>query len=186
MKIGLLRHFKVNHSFPWFCNSEKYDQEYLKYDEANISPNCNKLSVKEYSVCYVSKKKRAVETARHLFGDRIRTTDSLIEVPIKAMFNTRIKLPFLLWNVINRLAWFFNSKRLPETRTTTQERAARFLQEVCQKEDGNVLVVTHAFFILTLKSELQKMGFKGERIINPRNGKLYEFENPRTKDRMYE
>ena len=175
MKIGLLRHYKVNHSFPWFCDSDKYNMEYLKYDRANVSFNNNNLSVKDYTVCYSSKKKRAIETARHLFGDQIRITDRLIEVPIKALFNTRIKIPFLLWNIINRFAWFINSKRLPETRTTTRQRAARFLQEICRRENGNVLVVTHAFFILTLQSELQRLGFKGERIISPRNGKLYEF-----------
>lgn len=177
MKIGLIRHFRVKHTFPVFCNSENYEIEYVKYEDANIFCNNSDFPVKDYSVCYSSDKKRALNTAKMIFKRNINITSDLVEVPIKAIFKIKIKIPFIFWNILHRFFWFLNSKKLSETRKDTRARAVEFLAKICKSNKENILIVTHGFFMLSLRSELLKLGFKGGRILNPRNGILYEFEN---------
>lgn len=177
MKIGLLRHFKVINQASKVCNSEEYNQACLQYDSSEIVEEIPDLPIGDYAICFSSNKKRAVNTARIVFHKEIIITSELIEVPVRALFKTRLRIPFVLWNIINRIGWLLNCKKLPETRRQTRERASHFLSKLCQSNHQNVLIVTHGFFMLTLREELLKMGFKGERIVRARNGQLYEFEN---------
>lgn len=177
MKIRLLRHFEVINQAPKRCNSEEYNQACLQYDSSDIVENIPDLSIDDYSICFSSNIKRAVNTARTVFQKEIIITNELAEVPIRALFKTRIRIPFVLWNIINRIGWLLNCKKLPETRRQTRERASRFLAKLCQSNHQNVLIVTHGFFMLTLQEELLKRGFKGERIVRARHGLLYEFES---------
>jgi hypothetical protein len=177
MKIGLLRHFKTDHQFPGRCNSEEYDREYLRYEQSSvILPDCI-VSTDGYSVCYASTTLRAVETAQAVFKKEIIPTDELAEVPLQAIFRTKLQLPLKLWHFINRVGWAFNSRKLPETRTQTKERAVKFLSRIlgANSNKKNILLVTHGFFMFTLQFELLKRGFKGKEIIKAKHGKLYEF-----------
>jgi len=177
MKIGLLRHFKTDHRSPARCNSEEYDREYLRYELSSaILPACI-ASTEGYSVCYASTTLRAVETAQAVFKKEIIPTDELVEVPLQAIFRTKRQLPMKLWHFINRVGWAFNSKKLPETRIQTKERAVKFLSRIlgANLNNENILLVTHGFFMLMLQSELLKRGFKGKEIIKAKHGKLYEF-----------
>lgn len=177
MRLVLVRHFKVKHKFPHFCDSKNYDIEFLKYENADLIPNRLVTSSNHFSICYSSNSKRAKETAQKVFKKNIITTDELAEVPIKAIFSTKIKIPFVFWNIINRIAWFFNLKNSSETKNQTKKRAIQFLSRLNKIENKNILIVSHRFFLLTLQNELLKIGFKGKRMISPKNGKFYTFEN---------
>jgi len=177
MRIVLIRHFKVKHKFPLFCDSKNYDIEFLKYENADLIPNCLDTSSNHFSICYSSNSKRAKETAKKVFKKKIITTDELAEVPIKAIFSTKLKIPFILWNILNRIAWYFNSKNTPENKNQTKKRAIQFLSKLNKNEDENILIVSHRFFLLTLQKELFRMGFMGKKIFSPKNGKFYTFEN---------
>ncbi len=175
MKIGLLRHFRVENEAPKICNSEEYDQACFQYDRCEIIENDCPTTTEDYSICYCSSLKRAVDTARRVFNKEIIPTAELAEVPIRAIFKTTLRLPFALWNIINRIGWLLNFKILPETRKQTKKRAARFLNKILESDHKSILIVSHGFFMLTLQEELIKRGFKGDRIINARHGRLYEF-----------
>lgn len=177
MRIVLIRHFKVKHKFPYFCDSKNYDIEFLKYENADLISNYLATSSNHFSICYSSNSKRAKETAQKVFKKKIITTNELSEVPIKAIFSTKLKIPFILWNILNRIAWYLNSKNTPETKNQTKKRAIQFLSKLNRNEDKNILIVSHRFFLLTLQNELIKIGFKGKRMISPKNGKFYTFEN---------
>lgn len=177
MKIGLLRHFKTDHQFPGRCDSETYNRDYLKYEQSGIIMPPPPFSGSGYSVCYSSTSRRARETAQAVFKGEIVETPEITEVPLKAVFNTRLRLPLKLWHFINRFGWGFNSVKVPETRNQTRERALGFLKQVLEAHrDENVLVVTHGFFMLELHYYLRKMGFSSQDLIRFKHGGLYEYE----------
>ncbi len=180
MKIGLLRHFKVERRAPTHCNSEEYDRSISEYNSADIIPRNLTISPGDYPVCYASTMKRAVETARNVYDGEIIVTGELVEIPLRSIFNTTFRLPFKLWNVINRMGWLFNSKNVRETKHQSRERAVRFLSRLLESNDGNrnVLIVSHGLFMVNLQIELSKRGFKGEEFFRAEHGRLYEFHRP--------
>jgi len=181
MKIGLLRHFKTTHRFLTWCNSEEYNQEYGKYEESHIAPIDSTDFSKDFTLCYASTAPRALESASLVYKKDIISTPQLMEVPLQALFNSPLRLPIKLWHFINRTAWAFNIKKLPETRMQTARRALRFLSgllDLSKKEENKskkILLVTHGFFMVTLQEELRKIGFKGKGFLRPEHGELYEF-----------
>ncbi|MCP5105498.1 MAG: histidine phosphatase family protein [bacterium] len=183
MKVGLLRHFKVARQAPKYCNSEEYDKVCADYDGKDIIPAAVNISATEYPTCYSSSLKRAAETARLVYDNKIIFSDELVEIPVRAVFKTGIRLPFKLWNIINRVGWLFNCKNVPETKHQSRERAIRFLNKVLNSNNEtngnqNILIVSHGLFMVTLQIELSKMGFKGQEFFRAGNGELYEFKKP--------
>lgn len=184
MRIGLLRHFRVDLPEPGKCNTSEYDEMCRRYDLAGVIPNGLDLSDRGYSVCYASTLKRARDTAGLVMGNHGGKTDNvdiilsgdLVEIPQRALFNTRLHLPFKLWNVINRIGWLFNSKRAPETRKQSNQRAKRFLEQLTASNHRDVLIVSHGLFMVSLQIQLDKMGFKGQSFGRANYGHLYEFE----------
>lgn len=175
MKIGLLRHFKVDHHPPAWCDSEEYNGLVLEYDHSPIIPQSFNGAGEGYKVCYCSHLSRARETAEHVFDKEIIVKKALEEIPLRAIFNTRFKLPFRFWHIINRIGWARNSARAAETRKQSMERAARLLDEILTSSHENVLIVSHGLFMLSLQWELNNRGFKGKEFIYARHGELYEF-----------
>jgi broad specificity phosphatase PhoE len=178
MKIGLLRHFEVKIHTPKSCDSKEFDRVCLMYDQNDIIPQKIDIPVHDYSLCFSSSMKRAVETAQIVFNGEIIVTEELVEVEMKSLFETNRKWSFTFWKVMSRVGWIFNLKRMPETRKQTEKRAAQFLSKLSGYKDNkdiNILLVTHGFFMGCLQQELLKMGFRGKKIISPRCGELYEF-----------
>jgi broad specificity phosphatase PhoE len=179
MKIGLFRHFKVDHRTPAFCNSVEYDKSCLDYENGKIIiPGRIDRLAGEYDICYASSMKRAVDTARLVYDGEIIITDELVEIPLRAIFNTKLKLPFKLWNIINRMGWLFNSKRVPETKSQSLERVDCFLANLLtgKNNSASVLIVSHGLFLATLQIQLSKLGFKGEPFFRAEHSVLYKFE----------
>ena len=178
MIIGLMRHFPVAFGFTKWCDSDTFNRE---MDAYNISPVRHMKArhyEQEWVSCHSSTMKRALETARLVFDRPHIQTDLLREVPLVAGFRTRLKIPVFLWAVVGRLQWLFNSKRQPETRKQSYQRARSFLSQILLKAklDHKLLIITHGFFMLSLRRELLRLGFRGPRLFHVKNGKLYHFE----------
>jgi len=176
MKIGLIRHGNVLYHDPFFTTGKMFDQGRVAYDSAAIAESAIRISAEDFPVCYSSSKQRAMDTAKLIYPGLFVVTDEIIEVPNSALFLLRIHLPSALRSVIGRIAWFFNYHKMPETRIQSNERAQKFLTHVVETTQENVLLVTHGFFMQSLRHELRKMGFKGHCPYFPPNAKLYVFE----------
>ena len=80
-------------------------------------------------------------------------------MPLRSAFDTGLKLPTWFWNIAGRLQWMLGSKRQPESRKQTIERAKRFTQDITDKNEDCVLI-THGFFMYTLISVMKSQGYK--------------------------
>jgi len=176
MKIGLVRHFKVDLKRDFFMTSEKYNQYMSEYEKTEVIPN--ELVVdKNWDKCYCSSMQRAINTAKTIYHGDITITDRLVEISFTARINTKIPLPYYFWTLINRIAWFRNHVSQPEGRTKTLKRIDEIINEILKQQDKNILIVSHAGTLYEIRKILKRKGFKGHRFIKARNGKLYIMEN---------
>jgi hypothetical protein len=96
MKIGLVRHFKVQKDLPRgrrFSASE-VEQWFQEYDLAGIEEGNTDLGGIEWSQCFSSNMSRAMHTAEKIYNGTILVKDELREIPVPR-FNTKLKLPFI-------------------------------------------------------------------------------------------
>lgn len=175
MKIGLIRHFKVDLKRNNFMTSEKYNKYMAEYDIAGVIKNEIVID-KEWDKCYCSTLNRAIITAKTVYHGPIIITDKLVEIPSKALISTLIPLPYHLWAVLNRAAWIRNHISQPETRRVTLERINSIINVILQEKDKNILIVSHAGTLYEIQKILRRKGFRGDRFLKPKNGKLYELE----------
>jgi broad specificity phosphatase PhoE len=181
MIIDLMRHFPVDFNFSKWSDSETFNQDMNSYNNAPVCPMKHRTHNQQWDTCFSSTMKRAVDTAKLIFNRDHIQTDQLREVPLVAGFKIPVKIPVFLWAVIGRLQWLFNSKHQPETRKQSSQRAHSIVSYTCLKAERNhkFLFVTHGFFMLCIRSELLRFGFRGPRLFHVKNGRLYRFEkNP--------
>lgn len=112
-----------------------------------------------------------MQTAKKIFGDVDFTiTSKLNEVPLRSGIDTTIRLPLWFWNVLGRLQWLVGSKRQPENRKLTANRAEQFVDLIINHND-NCAIVTHGFFMHTLIRMMKKSSFKADKNrVSYRNG----------------
>lgn len=176
MKIGLVRHFKVDLKRDSFMTSEKYNEYMSKYEETGVIPN--ELVVdKNWNKCYCSSMQRAITTAKTIYHGDIIITDRLVEISFIARINTKLPLPYYFWTLINRIAWFRDHISQREGRTKTLKRIDEIINEILHQEDKNILIVSHAGTLYEIQKILRRKGFRGHKFIKARNGKLYVMEN---------
>jgi len=118
---------------------------------------------------------RAVATAAMIYAGKAVPMPDLAEVENTAFFFTRIPFPTLLRKIASRIAWFYNYKKMKETRRQTRVRARRVILGILQGKT-NVLLITHGFFMRCLQDELHKLGFKGSIRFFPRHTEMYVFK----------
>ena len=176
MKILPIRHLKVISKRPVFLTAKQFDEDRLLYDKSEIKSTQFKIKTKDFPVCYVSSVKRAVETAKMIYEGKYIISDDLIEVRNAGVFMKSASLPAFLRSLIGRLAWYFNYSKMPETRIQSEARAKKFVTEMLSIEHENTLVITHGFFMHSLKRELRSQGFHGNISLFPKNGHPYVFE----------
>ncbi len=180
MRIGLIRHFKVNYHKKFFMTSREFKEWEKNYNKSDVIKNDVELMGIKWDKCYSSTLIRALITAQHVYKDNIVPNDLIRETIIDPIFKSDFKLPYWFWAVSGRIAWYFDHKSQEENRTITNEKARQFidlLQEEARKEGSeNVLVVTHGFFMYSLQKELKKRGFSGKLIYSPKNGILYLYK----------
>ncbi|MBA3649662.1 MAG: histidine phosphatase family protein [Chitinophagales bacterium] len=175
MNIGLIRHGRVLYRDPFFSIGESFNNYRTAYDESEILNPTLKISANDFPVCYVSSKKRALDTVKAIYDGDFKITDELVEVPNIAFFLLKLNLPSSLRSILGRIAWFINYHKMPETRRQSNLRAYKFLTQLVSENRENVLLVTHGFFMQSLRHELKKLNFKGKCPINPANATLYIF-----------
>lgn len=176
MKIGLIRHFKVDLKRRSMMTSEEYNEHVYNYDFADVIPNEIVID-EEWDKCYCSTLPRAVATAKTVYHGKIIYTDKLVELPTAALFNSKIRLPYNLWAIIGRIGWIKSHTLLSEGREKTIERINSILNTILKEKDGNILIVSHAGTLYEIKKILKQKGFKGDKFIKARNGKLYTYSN---------
>lgn len=177
MRVGLVRHFKVDLKRNRLMTGKEYDEHMYNYDLAPVLPN--ELVVDKYwNKCYCSSMPRALTTAKTIYHGEIIVTDKLVEIPAFAFAKLNIKLPYYFWAVTARIAWIRNHISQPEGRRKTVTRANEIINTILKenKPDSNVLIVSHAGTLYEVKKLLRAKGFKGKGFLKASNGKLYVFD----------
>ncbi len=165
----MLRHFRVKSFSSKKLNSYEFEKWEKAYDDGDLE--YLHVDIPKVDKVYVSEQKRALKTVQYLKLEYEKTS-LLKEVGACSFMKTDFKFSQDFWLLADRLLWFLNLKK-GETRKDTTKRAVEFLDKA-HKED-NILVVSHGLFISVLMKELVKRGFKGEKDLHVKNGKLYHF-----------
>ncbi|MFT4145338.1 MAG: histidine phosphatase family protein [Mobilitalea sp.] len=175
MRIGLLRHFKVNCPHAKMMTSGEFREWSEKYEVSKVFKKKVEMYDIEWDICYASDLPRAITTAKEVYSGNLKIDKLLREVDNAPFMHTeKIRLPFEVWHVCGRLAWFFKSKSQPETRSQTKKRINDFLDRIDWSKE-NVLIVFHGFMLYNFQKELRKRGFLGEKLKLVKNGVLYEY-----------
>jgi len=180
MRIGIIRHFKVNCHKILFMTSKEFKEWEENYNKSDVIINNVELRGIKWDKCYSSTLIRAIVTAQHVYKGNIVKNDLIRETIIDPIFKINFKLPYWFWAVSGRLAWYFNHKSQEENKILTKDKARKFVEALIDeaKIEGteNILIVTHGFFMYSLQKELKKRGFIGKLIISPKNGILYLYK----------
>jgi broad specificity phosphatase PhoE len=175
MRIGLLRHFKVNCPHKRMMTSEEFREWSERYEGAKVIKKKVEMYGNRWDICYVSDLPRAITTAREVYSGNMKIDRLLREVDNAPFIHTeKLKLPFEVWHICGRLAWFFKSKSQPETIEGTKRRIRKFLDRIDWSKE-NILIVFHGFMLYNLQKELRRRGFKGDKLRKVKNGVLYEY-----------
>ncbi|MBO5198249.1 MAG: histidine phosphatase family protein [Lachnospiraceae bacterium] len=175
MRIGLLRHFKVDCPHQKMMTSEEFREWSERYEVSGVLKNHVDMYGIEWDICYVSDLPRAVTTAKEVYSGNLFVDKLLREVDNAPFLHTeRLRLPFELWHVCGRLAWLFRSRSQPETISGTRRRIRKFLGSI-DWEKENILIVCHGFMIFNIQLELFRLRFMGTKLKKVRNGVLYQF-----------
>lgn len=175
MRIGLLRHFKVNCPHKRMMTSEEFREWSEKYEVSKVIKKKVEMYGIEWDICYASDLPRAVTTAQEVYSGNVKIDKLLREVDNAPFIHTeRIKLPFEVWHICGRLAWYFKSKSQPESISDTRKRINDFLDRIDWSKE-NILIVFHGFMLYNFQKELRKRGFAGEKLKFVKNGVLYEY-----------
>lgn len=180
MKIGLIRHFKVNYHKDFFMTSKEFKTWEENYNKSDVIRNDVELLGIKWQKCYSSTLIRAIVTAQDVYKEEIVKSDLIRETIIDPIFKSNFKLPYWFWGISGRFAWYFNLKSQEENKNITKYKVKKFvdmLQNEAKREGTeNILVVTHGFFMYSLQKELKKRGFTGKLTISPKNGILYLYK----------
>lgn len=180
MRIGLIRHFKVDYKKKFFMTSKEFKNWEEKYNNSDVIKKDIPMLGINWDRCYSSTLPRALITAKHVYKKDIVKNDLIRETIIDPIFKTNLKLPYWFWAVSGRVAWLFNHKSQQENKTITKDKVKKFIDllEKESRKEGleNVLIVTHGFFMYSLQKELKKRGFIGKLIYSPKNGSLYLYK----------
>jgi len=184
MRIGLLRHFKVNCPHKRMLTSEEFRLWSEKYEVSKVIKKKVDMYGIEWDICYVSDLPRAITTAQEVYSGNLKIDKLLREVENLPFIHTeRIRLPFEVWHICGRLAWYFKSKSQPENVHQTRKRINDFLDHIDWSSE-NILIVFHGFMIYNFQKELRKRGFEGEKLKIVKNGVLYEYRREEQKEEL--
>lgn len=182
MRIGLVRHFKVDLKKRRFMTAKEYNEHVYNYDRAGVIPN--ELVVDSYwEKCYCSSLQRAITTAKTIYHGEIIISNKLIEVPTASWINLNFRMPYYFWSIFARFAWIRHHVSQPEQRAATLKRLTEILDYIISENapDSNILIVSHAGALYEIKKMLRRRGFNGKGFITASNGKLYIFDSQKKK-----
>lgn len=166
--ITLARHGEPALSRKVRLNAPEYGEWWGRYEEGGLKegqvPPSNLVELaKSADVIIASTRRRSIETARAVVGDRAFATDpTFIEAPLPPP-------PWPLWIRMSpkRLGffarfwwWFFDNHGGQETRKAAEVRAGQAADLLIELADSgqNVLVLAHGFFNWMIADALKKRG----------------------------
>jgi broad specificity phosphatase PhoE len=168
--IILARHGEPDLSRKARMSASEYVEWWAIYEETGlmpgqIAPAALIAHADRAGAVYSSTRRRAVETARFVAGDReVEAHLDLIEAPLPPPHWPRwIRFRPPIWGVIARFWWWwFNHHDGQETRVQAQARADLMAERlIAHAERGeNVLVIAHGFFNTMVRMALQRRGWK--------------------------
>ncbi len=176
MRIGLIRHFKVEEGLPrgWRTALELHEWR-SRYDTSQVISAPLDLGANPWSTCFSSDLERAVLTAKAAFPGEIEFTPLLREAEFAPFKTGSLKLPTWLWRQVLRVAWMSGHSSQRACRDEFQSRVRAVADRLeAQKED--ILVVSHAGMMIYLTKELARRGFIGPKLRMPENARLYVYE----------
>jgi broad specificity phosphatase PhoE len=173
MKLGLVRHFKVNQNKKKYLSSAEFGVAMKEYDLCPVIPNEVNINQNDWDICYCSTLPRAVTTAKTICNKKIIQTDLIVEVPISPFTKRKITLPLFFWHLGARIAWYKSHSSQKENITQTKERIENFYKIISESGYENILIVAHGYFLNMFYQEMKKKGFIGEVDFNMKNGVLY-------------
>lgn len=179
MKVGLIRHFKVDcyTPEPWcLITPEQFAQWLDQYELSDIQQPEDLPNLGIWSKCYTSNMPRAIKTAKTIFNGPIVETEALREVVMYPPIKKSIKLPMILWVYLGRFAWMLSHKSQLESKANFEKRLKYIVEEIILKDRDDVLIVSHGFLMYFLRKELLRLGFKGSNFTLAQNGVVYVFE----------
>ena len=175
MKIGLVRHFKVDHSFPtkrWLSKSEVLEW-FVAYDSTtSIQYKTVDLHDINWKRCYSSPMVRAIQTAKHIFNGEIVEKQELRELDILHQLSNKVKLPFMMWGIIVRVKSLF----LNSDTQAFEKRISDCIDDIIKHSEHDTLIVSHWFVMRVIRRELIKRGFAGGSLKTNAYGTLHVFE----------
>jgi len=177
IRVGLVRHFRVRKDYPRGLISRDEVISWInEYEETEIDEgNPYDLGDVDWQRCYASDIARAKRTAEIIYRGDIVTTEKLREIKYYPTTRRNVRLPFLAWAILMRIAIMKPGSNPFESTADIKQRASAILDEVLAQGEGNVLLVSHGAIMLYLRKELLRRGFTGPKLGTPENGKMYLF-----------
>ena len=175
MKIGLVRHFKVNHPFPdkIFLSKSEVIKWFAEYDKTeNIQYKNVDLYGIDWKQCYSSTMIRSINTANHIYSGEIVKISELQELDIIHRLSDRIKLPFILWGLIVRIKSFSSNNDTDKFKN----QIITFVDKILATNKDDILIVSHWFVMRVIRQELIKRGFVGDNFKSNEYGTLYVYK----------
>ena len=174
MKIGLVRHFKVDVSFPrkWLLSPDDVAEWFEQYETAELIYTQSDLAGVDWQVCYSSPIQRALITANYIYDGEVLQAEVLKELNALPLMKTRRRLPFLVWAILVRMKFASSD----DVVIKFKKDIADFVEELLDRERRDTLIVSHGFVMLCIQDELRKRGFTGKRVNPSVHGKVFVFE----------
>ena len=180
MKIGLVRHFKVNHPFPGkrLLSKSEVIQWFAEYDTTvNLDYKTVDLSDISWQRCYSSPMIRTMKTANHIYNGEIVEITALKELDILHHLSDRLKLPFIIWGIMVRIKSLSSNKDTDEFKN----RIVNFLDNIMANNENDVLIVSHWFVMRIIRKALIDRGLSGDNFKSNDYGTLYIYEESNIK-----
>jgi broad specificity phosphatase PhoE len=167
--ITLARHGEPALSRRVWLTSDEYDAWWGRYEEGGLKPGQTPPEgllalAREAEVIVSSTRRRSVETAQAVAGERGFTSEAvMIEAPLPPpRLPGFLKMKPRIWGLVARVCWwFFDGHRGRESRTQAKARAAAAADQLERLADGgDVLVLAHGFFNAMVGLELKRRGWR--------------------------
>ncbi len=167
--IVLARHGEPALSRKIRLNAAGYGRWWAAYEEGGIlegqTPPAELLELaREADVIFSSTRRRAIETAKAVVGERSFLRDAMfVEAPLPPPPMPRfVRFSPKIWGVVSRTTWwFFGHHAGQETRGQAQVRARTAAARLADTAEGGaqVLVLAHGFFNTMMGLELRRLGW---------------------------
>lgn len=176
MRIGLVRHFRVEEAWPsgWLTSGD-LQRWRARYELSEPIVGVIDVRAVAWQRCFSSDLKRAFVTAQAAHAGPIIQTPLLREAEMLPFGTGRLRLPVWGWQWVFRFAWLTGHKSQRPARDDLHRRV-REMADLLEAESTDTLVVSHGGIMVFLRKELLRRGFKGPNFRLAEHGRLYVFE----------